>query len=44
MGKIREGDKLGDGHWGRHLMGWALGVILYIGKLNYKKIYIQKIN
>ena len=25
---------LGGRHWGRHLMGWALGVILYVGKLN----------
>ena len=25
---------LGNGHWGGHLMGWTLGVILYIGKLN----------
>ena len=28
---------LGDGHWGGHLMGWALGVILYVGKLNTNK-------
>ena len=28
---------MGDGHWGGHLMGWALGVILYVGKLNTNK-------
>ena len=28
---------LGDGHWGGHLMGWALGVILYVGKLKTNK-------
>ena len=28
---------LGDRHWGGHLMGWALGVILYVGKLNTNK-------
>ena len=33
----------GDGHWGGHLMGWALGVILYVGKSNSnKKIYKKK--
>ena len=25
---------LSDGHWGGHLAGWALGVMLYVGKLN----------
>ena len=25
---------LGDGHWGGPLKGWALAVILYVGKLN----------
>ena len=25
---------LGDGHWGGHLVWWALGVMLYVGKLN----------
>ena len=34
---------LGNRHWGRHLMGWALGVILYAGKSNpNKKIYKKK--
>ena len=28
---------LGDGHWGGHLIGWALGVMLYGGKLNTNK-------
>ena len=28
---------LGDQHWGRHLAGWALGVMLYVGKLNSNK-------
>ena len=28
---------MGDGHWGGHSMGWALGVILYVGKLNTNK-------
>ena len=28
---------MGDRHWGGHLMGWALGVILYVGKLNTNK-------
>ena len=28
---------LSDGHWGGHLMGWTLGVILYVGKLNTNK-------
>ena len=28
---------LGDGHWGGHLTGWALGVMLYVGKLNSNK-------
>ena len=28
---------LGDGHWGGHLAGWALGVMLYVGKLNSNK-------
>ena len=23
---------LGDGHWGGHLAGWALGGMLYVGK------------
>ena len=27
----------GEGHWGGRLMGWALGVILYFGKLNTNK-------
>ena len=26
-----------NGHWGGHLMGWALGVMLYVGKLNSNK-------
>ena len=31
---------LGDRHWGGHLMGWALGIILYVGKSNSNdKIY-----
>ena len=29
-----KGMQLGDGHWGRHLMGWALGIMLYVGILN----------
>ena len=28
---------LGDGHWGGHLTGWALGVILYVDKLSTNK-------
>ena len=28
---------MGDGHWGGHLTGWALGVMLYVGKLNPNK-------
>ena len=28
---------LGDGHWGGHLIGWALGYMLYVGKLNSNK-------
>ena len=28
---------LGDGHWGGHLMGWTLGVMLCVGKLNSNK-------
>ena len=28
---------LGDGHWGGPLTGWALGVILYVGKSNSNK-------
>ena len=26
-----------DGHWGGHLTGWAVGVILYVGQLNTNK-------
>ena len=26
-----------DGHWGGNLAGWALGVMLYVGKLNSNK-------
>ena len=34
---------LGDGHWGGHLMGWAQGVMLYVGKSNSnKKLYKKK--
>ena len=33
---------VGDGHWGGHLTGWALGVILYVGKLNSNKNYFIK--
>ena len=31
---------LGDQHWGGHLTGWALGVMLYVGKSKniYKKL------
>ena len=28
---------LHEGHWGGHLMGWALGVILCADKLNLNK-------
>ena len=28
---------LGNGHWGGHLAGWALGVKLYVGKMNSNK-------
>ena len=34
-----------DGHWGGHLAGWALGVMLYVGKLNSnKKIFFKWIH
>ena len=33
---------LGDGHWGGHLTGWALGVMLYVGKLNTNKKKLKK--
>ena len=33
---------LGDGHWRGHLMGWTLGVILYVGNLSSNKKNIQK--
>ena len=33
---------LGDGHWGGHLAGWALGVMLYVGKLNSNKKKLEK--
>ena len=32
---------LGDGHWGGHLAGWALGIILFVSKSNCNK-NIQK--
>ena len=35
---------VGDGHWGGYLTGWALGVILYVGKLNTNKNYFIKNN
>ena len=35
---------LGDGHWGGHLAGWALGVMLYVGKLNSNKKNLKKLN
>ena len=28
---------MGDGHWGGHLTGWALGVMLYVGRSNSNK-------
>ena len=31
------GGGMGDGHWGGHSMGWALSVILYVGKWNFNK-------
>ena len=34
---------LGDGQWGGHLTGWALGVTLYIGKSNSNKNIQKKI-
>ena len=43
MNKREEGKEdgvmgwLGDSHWGGHLMGWALGVMLYVGKFNSNK-------
>ena len=33
---------LGDGSLGGHLTGWALGVILYVGKSNSNKKYENK--
>ena len=47
--KIRKGGGrgcgwLGDGHWGGHLMGWALGAILYVGKSNSNKNIQSKNN
>ena len=33
---------LGDRHWGGHLTGWALGVILYVDKLSSNKKIITK--
>ena len=44
---VKEGEEgggwewMGDGHWGGHLTGWALGVILYVGKLNTNKKLIH---
>ena len=35
---------LGDGNWGGHLAGWALGVILYVGKSNSNKNLYRKKN
>ena len=32
---------LGDRHWGGHLTGWALGVMLYVGKSHSNKKNIQ---
>ena len=34
---------LGDGHWVGHLMGWALGVMLYVGKSNSNKKYTKNL-
>ena len=34
---------LGDGHWGEHLKGWALGVMLYVGKSNSNKKYTKNL-
>ena len=33
---------LNDGHWGGHLAGWALGVTLYVGKLNSNKKILKE--
>ena len=33
---------LGDGHWTGHLMQRAVGVTLYVGKLNSNKKYTKK--
>ena len=33
---------MGDRQWGGHLMGWALGVKLYVGKLNLNKKDVKK--
>ena len=35
---------LGDRHWGGHLMGCALGVMLYVGKLNSNKKKFKKMH
>ena len=32
---------LGDGHWGGHLAGWALGIMLNVGKLNSNKFFLK---
>ena len=41
-GQGRELGWLGDGHWGGHLAGWALGVMLHVGKLNSNKKKLKK--
>ena len=33
---------VGDGHWGGHLTGWALGVYAIVGISNSNKKYIPK--
>ena len=33
---------LGDRHWEGHVMGWALGVTLYVGKSNFNKNKCKK--
>ena len=41
--RVKEGE-VGGGmeHWGGYLMGWALGIILYVGKLNLNLKNVQK--
>ena len=34
---------VGYGHWGSHLAGWALGVMVYVNKLNSNKKITNKI-